>query len=127
MVKMNLKHVEELKKLPKGVFNIEVVEANEQKTEDNEDMLAIKHIVIDDEEFNGSPIYKNFMLNSEKAKPFLVQYLKAVGLTDIEIEGISDSKQLINLIRGKRLTVSYKPSKEFNWGVMQNPRKYNDA
>jgi hypothetical protein len=127
MVKINLKNVPELKRLPKGTFNIEIKTVKDTVSDDNEPMLNIKHVVIDDIEYNGCPIYKNFMPESENSLPFLIQYLEAAGLTDAEISGITDTKQFEKLLVGRKLTVSYKPSKEFNWGAMNNPRKYGDA
>lgn len=124
MVKINLSNVEELKRLPKGVYSVLIKKVEDTESDDGEPMISIRHDVIDNEEFNGSPIYKNFMPNAPKSQPFLIEYLKAVGFSDKEIAEIDDTKKLVKMLEGKRLQVSYKPSKEFAFGTMNNPKPY---
>jgi hypothetical protein len=124
MSKLNLKNVAEIKNLPTGRYNLEVQHIKDGKTESGEPLVTFDMIVIDDIEFNNHHVFKNYSPESEKSLPYLVQLLKALGLSDSEISGIEDTKQLENICIGKKVTVSYKESKEFAWGTINNPRLY---
>jgi hypothetical protein len=123
MVKLNLGKVKPVQKLPKGMYNVAIVEVKDTFSDGGKAMLSIRHDVIDNGEFYASPIYKNFTFD-EKSLPYLVDYLKAVGLSDAEIAEIEDSKKIEKAIVGLKLTVNYKPSTDYAFGTMSNPRPY---
>jgi len=124
MSKINLKNVQEIKNLPTGRYNLEIQNVKDITSEDGEPLITFDMVVIDDIEFNNHHVFKNYSPDSEKSLPYLVQFLKALGFSDTEIAGIVDTKQLVKMCTGKKLTVSYKADKEFAWGKISNPRLY---
>lgn len=123
MSKLNLKNIEAIKNLPSGRYNLEIQNVKDGLNENGESLVTFDMIVIDDIEFNNHHVFKNYSPESEKSLPYLIQFLKAIGLSDKEIAGITDTAQLLELT-GRKLTVTYKADKEFAWGKISNPRLY---